>query len=92
MPDLERIKGNVAKMASQQAPMQDIDGYIKSEGVTVDDVKNFKPSISSEGLGYIGKHPVKSLLQGLPETITGKSMGQMAEDSSKHNYCRKWKY
>ena len=40
MADLDRIKNNVAKMASMNAPEEDIDGYIASEGVTVDDVKN----------------------------------------------------
>lgn len=42
MADLARIKRNVAKMAGQNAPEADIDGYIASEGVTVDDVRNFK--------------------------------------------------
>ena len=42
MADLARIKRNVAKMASMNAPMEDIDGYIASEGVTIDDIKNFK--------------------------------------------------
>lgn len=42
MADLARIKSNVAKMAAQNAPEEDIDGYIASEGVTVDDVRNFK--------------------------------------------------
>ncbi|XOK11618.1 hypothetical protein ACI6PO_00520 [Agrobacterium tumefaciens] len=42
MADLARIKRNVTKMASQNAPIEDIDGYIASESVTVDDVKNFK--------------------------------------------------
>jgi hypothetical protein len=41
MADLARIKRNVAKMAAQNAPEADIDGYIASEGVTVDDVRNF---------------------------------------------------
>lgn len=44
MADLARIKRNVAKMAAQNAPMEDIDGYIASEGVTIDDVRNFKAS------------------------------------------------
>jgi hypothetical protein len=44
MADLARIKNNVAKMAAQGAPEQDIDGYIASEGVTVDDVRNFRAS------------------------------------------------
>jgi len=43
MADLARIKRNVAKMAGQGAPEADIDGYIASEGVTVDQVRDFKP-------------------------------------------------
>ncbi len=42
MPDLARIKRNVAKMASMNAPEHEIDDYISHEGVTVDDVRNFK--------------------------------------------------
>lgn len=42
MADLARIKNNVAKMVAQNAPESDIDGYIASEGVTVDDVRAFK--------------------------------------------------
>lgn len=42
MADLAKIKRNVAKMSSMNAPIEDIDGYISSEGVTVDDVRNFK--------------------------------------------------
>lgn len=42
MADLARIKRNVAKMAAQNAPEADIDGYIASEGVTIEDVRNFK--------------------------------------------------
>lgn len=41
--DLDRIKRNVAKMASQNAPIEDIDGYIASEGATVDQIKAHKP-------------------------------------------------
>lgn len=48
MADLARIKRNVAKMASQNAPIEDIDGYIASEGVTIDDVKNFKSQASEK--------------------------------------------
>lgn len=42
MADLARIKRNVAKMASINAPEEDIDGYIASEGVTIDDVRNYR--------------------------------------------------
>lgn len=48
MADLARIKNNVAKMAAQNAPEQDIDGYIASEGVTIDDVRNFKAQQPTE--------------------------------------------
>lgn len=41
MADLARIKGNVAKMVSMNAPERDIDRYIASEGVTIDDVRNY---------------------------------------------------
>lgn len=41
--DLDRIKRNVAKMAAQNAPVADIDGYIASEGATVDQIKAYKP-------------------------------------------------
>ena len=41
MADLARIKGNVAKMVSMNTPEQDIDRYIASEGVTIDDVRNY---------------------------------------------------
>lgn len=44
MADLARIKGNVARMVGQNAPTEDIDRYIASEGVTLDDVRSFKPS------------------------------------------------
>ncbi|MCZ7488545.1 hypothetical protein [Rhizobium rhizogenes] len=49
MADLARIKRNVAKMAAQNAPVEDIDGYISSEGVSVDDVRNFKPTAAPTG-------------------------------------------
>ncbi len=45
MADLARIKRNVAKMVAQNAPETDIDRYIASEGVTVEDVRNFNASL-----------------------------------------------
>lgn len=50
MADLARIKRNVAKMVEMGAPEGDIDGYIQSEGVTVEDVRNFKPGVQSGGV------------------------------------------
>lgn len=42
MADLARIKRNVAKMVGMKAPESEIDAYIAQEGVTLDDVRNFK--------------------------------------------------
>lgn len=44
MADLDKVKRNVAKMVGQNAPEQDIDSYLSSEGVTVDQVKAHKLS------------------------------------------------
>lgn len=52
MADLARIKRNVAKMAAMNAPESDIDGYIASEGVTVDDVRNYQ-SLDKDVLGAV---------------------------------------
>lgn len=53
MADLARIKNNVAKMVAQNAPESDIDGYIASEGVTIEDVRNYKPE-KDYTLGRLG--------------------------------------
>lgn len=42
MADLARIKRNVGKMVGMNAPEADIDAYIASEGVSLDDVRNFR--------------------------------------------------
>lgn len=42
MANLDLVKRNVAKMVAQNAPEADIDGYIASEGVTVDAVRSHK--------------------------------------------------
>jgi len=39
MADIARIKGNIAKMIAQNAPEADIDAYVASEGVSLDDLK-----------------------------------------------------
>lgn len=44
MADLDRVKRNVAKMVSLNAPVADIDTYISSEGVTLDQVRSYKPT------------------------------------------------
>lgn len=40
MADIARIKGNIAKMIAQNAPEQDIDAYVSSEGVSLDDLRS----------------------------------------------------
>lgn len=55
MADLARIKRNVAKMASMNAPEADIDGYIASEGVTVDDVRNYGKDYTLGRIGTIDR-------------------------------------
>jgi hypothetical protein len=39
MADLTRIKSNIAKMIAQNAPEADIDAYVASEGVSLNDLK-----------------------------------------------------
>lgn len=39
MADIPRIKGNISKMIAQNAPESDIDAYVASEGVSLDDLK-----------------------------------------------------
>lgn len=39
MADIARIKGNISKMIAQNAPESDIDAYVASEGVSLDDLK-----------------------------------------------------
>lgn len=43
MADIARIKGNISKMIAQNAPESDIDAYVESEGVSLDQLKAPKP-------------------------------------------------
>jgi hypothetical protein len=45
MADIAKVKGNIAKMIAQNAPEADIDAYVASEGVSLDDLK--KPAAPS---------------------------------------------
>lgn len=54
MTDLARIKRNVQKMVDKGAPVEDIDGYIASEGVSIEQVRAFKPSGHMQGEGASG--------------------------------------
>lgn len=39
MADIPRIKGNIAKMIAQNAPETDIDAYVASEGISLDELR-----------------------------------------------------
>ena len=39
MADIQRIKGNIAKMIVQNAPETDIDAYVAAEGVSLDELR-----------------------------------------------------
>jgi len=73
MADLARIKSNVAKMAAQNAPEEDIDGYIASEGVSIDDVRNYKAPPAGNNL--------ESLIRGT-EKAPAPSMGSDVAQSA----------
>lgn len=44
MADILRIKGNIAKMIAQNAPESDIDAYVESEGVSLDQLRAPAPA------------------------------------------------
>ncbi len=84
--DLARIKRNVAKMASMGAPTAHIDGYIESEGVTVEEVRAFKGDTRATStrdlpMGYeagarvssnvVDGAPAPPVEQGLPMNLAG---------------------
>lgn len=88
MADLARIKRNVAKMASQGAPEEDIDGYIASEGVSVDDVRNFRESPESQQsidlrgqFSAMTQNPAKAQYDALPgwqkPIVAASDVGQL---------------
>lgn len=63
MTDLARIKNNVRKMVEQNAPQEDIEGYISSEGVTVEQIRDFK---GSNGVGST----VDNFMRGVADTLS----------------------
>lgn len=46
--DLDKVKRNVAKMVSMDAPEEDIDSYISSEGTSIDAIREFKSIADSK--------------------------------------------
>ena len=58
MADLDRVKRNISRMISLNAPETDIDEYIASEGTTVDAVRAYKP-----GTQQVAPKPVDPMKQ-----------------------------
>lgn len=81
MADLARIKRNVAKMVAQNAPETDIDGYIASEGVTVEDVRNFDEFSQKTDLRQGLKPPAnkEQLMQGLRKDVWDNRLGAVTK-------------
>ena len=52
MADLFKIKQNVAKMASMNAPEEDIDGYLSSEGVSANDIRDININNKNRVIPY----------------------------------------
>jgi hypothetical protein len=53
MADLDRVKRNVTRMVSLNAPETDIDSYIASEGATLDQVRAHKATPKPAGPGIV---------------------------------------
>lgn len=69
MADLDKVKRNVQKMVSMNAPESDIDQYISGEGVTIDQVKAHKVGTqqSSQQKNKSGNQPQSYLQSRFPE-------------------------
>lgn len=71
MADLAKVKRNVAKMVGQNAPEEDIDAYIGSEGVTLDQVRAFKATgASPEAMAEADRRDKTRGEYGMPERVT----------------------
>lgn len=70
MADLDRVKRNISRMISMNAPETDIDGYIASEGVTLDQVRAHKVGAVEPEKPQVSR--VESLGRG---AIQGASLG-----------------
>jgi hypothetical protein len=63
MADIARIKGNISKMIAQDAPEVDIDAYVASEGVSLDQLR--APATPEAGIGEdVAKSAGAGLIKG----------------------------
>ncbi len=82
MADIAKVKSNIAKMVSQGAPEEDIDGYIAANGLTVDDIRNFKmeQSVASapekqEGFQEANRRRAMEFAKGIPQGLGNAVVG-----------------
>ena len=93
MADIAKIKRNIGKMIDANAPESDIDAYIASEGVTLDQIRSFKPPMSLEegaakaraDIADVGKGVVSGLAKGTVSAATGaKDVGILAGQGAQY--------
>lgn len=65
-----------------ESDWEDINSSKDGDWIDVEDKKiDQKPSIATQGASFLTQHPFKALLQGAPETLTGKSMLERSQES-----------
>jgi hypothetical protein len=73
--DLDRIKRNVGKMVEQNAPESDIDQYIASEGVTLDQVRGHRTAMIDPRAAQPQQAAQPNLSAGETAADVAKSLG-----------------
>lgn len=74
MPDIPKIKRNIGRMIDQGAPEEDIDAYLASEGVTIDQLKG-APSQPLSTMRAVDDR-VRAIARGVP--IIGGAMDEIS--------------
>lgn len=86
-PDIPKVKRNIQKMLDQNAPEQDIDSYLGSEGITPDQLRAHKndlswsqvPGKAWDNLGTSAGNFAESMVYPLLHPVdTAKALGNMA--------------
>ncbi len=80
MADLDRVKRNISRMISLNAPEADIDAYISSEGTTIDEVRAYKvqPEAAKPGVSRLesaGRGAIQGATFGFGDEIYGGVKG-----------------
>jgi hypothetical protein len=85
MADIARVKGNIQKMIAQNAPESDIDAYVASEGVTLDELRAPAPAkqedpFKTEAKARVAELKGQGIEYGLPRrVIQGATLGSADE-------------